>query len=98
MLDDAATGAFTYTADNDYVGSDRFSFRGSDGSGTSNTAEVSITITAAPGGGGSGSGSSSGGGCGIGATASGRPVLASCTYCPLFFGGGEKTSTGVPSA
>ena len=66
-LDDAATGAYTYTPDQGYSGSDGFTFKANDGQADSNIATVSITVNASGGGGGGGSsGGSSGGG---GATA-----------------------------
>lgn len=43
---DSATGAFTYTPDRNYVGSDSFTFKANDGTLDSNTATVSITVNA----------------------------------------------------
>lgn len=40
----AATGAFTYTPDNGYSGSDNFSFTAGDGQALSTTASVNITV------------------------------------------------------
>ncbi len=43
-----ADGSFTYTPDNNYVGSDSFTFKVNDGSSDSNTGTFSITVTALP--------------------------------------------------
>ncbi|RLJ15886.1 hypothetical protein DJ031_16435 [bacterium endosymbiont of Escarpia laminata] len=46
VITDAATGAYTYTpADNDFNGTDSFTFRVSDGTANSNIATVAVTIT-----------------------------------------------------
>jgi MYXO-CTERM domain-containing protein len=45
-LDNASTGAYTYTPDDGYSGSDGFSFKANDGQADSNTAKVSITVNA----------------------------------------------------
>jgi hypothetical protein len=45
-LDDVTTGAFTYTPDADFNGTDSFTFEASDGQFSSEVATVSITITA----------------------------------------------------
>ena len=42
-----ANGSFIYTPDNNYVGSDSFTYKAYDGQAVSNTATVHITITAA---------------------------------------------------
>ena len=44
---DASTGAYTYTPDADYNGSDSFTFRANDGTTNSNTATITINISAA---------------------------------------------------
>jgi hypothetical protein len=44
-LDDPVTGAFTYTPDPDYNGTDGFEYVASDGSNDSNVATVAITVT-----------------------------------------------------
>ncbi len=45
VIDDSATGAYTYTPDADYFGSDSFTFQVIDSnSDTSNTATISITV------------------------------------------------------
>lgn len=46
VIDNAATGAFTYTSDAAFTGADQFIFSGSDGAGTSNSALVDITVVA----------------------------------------------------
>ncbi|MDN5864112.1 MAG: Ig-like domain-containing protein, partial [Gammaproteobacteria bacterium] len=46
-LDDASTGAYTYTPDTNYSGSDSFTFKASDGVADSNTATISITVNSA---------------------------------------------------
>lgn len=43
-LDNPSTGAFTYTSDPGYSGSDHFLFIGSDGSGESNPALVTVSV------------------------------------------------------
>jgi hypothetical protein len=45
----AANGSFTYTPDNDFTGTDSFTYRASDSAGTSNLATATITVGAAPG-------------------------------------------------
>ncbi|MDN5865487.1 MAG: outer membrane beta-barrel protein, partial [Gammaproteobacteria bacterium] len=47
-LDDASTGAYTYTPDTGYSGNDSFTFKASDGVADSNTATIAITVNAAP--------------------------------------------------
>ena len=47
MITDAATGAYTYTPDADFNGSDSFTFKANDGDDDSNTATVDITVTPA---------------------------------------------------
>jgi VCBS repeat-containing protein len=47
-LDDASSGAYTYTPDADYAGADSFTFKANNGQADSNTATVSITVKAAP--------------------------------------------------
>lgn len=68
-LDDAATGAYTYTPDAGYTGADRFTFKAGDGILDSNTATVSVTVTAAGG---------SGGGGGLGPASLALLALALC--------------------
>lgn len=46
-IDDASSGAYTYTPDADYTGADSFTFKANDGQADSNTATVSITVNAA---------------------------------------------------
>lgn len=46
-LNDASTGAFTYTPDADYSGTDSFTYKASDGHDDSNTAKVSVQVEAA---------------------------------------------------
>ncbi len=46
-LNDASTGAYTYTPAKDYAGKDSFSFKANDGTANSNTATISITVKAA---------------------------------------------------
>lgn len=46
VIDDALTGAYTYTPDPDYNGPDGFTFKAGDGSLFSNVATVYITVTA----------------------------------------------------
>lgn len=46
-LDDAASGAFTYTPNAGYSGADTFTYKASDGEDDSNTATVSIEVKAA---------------------------------------------------
>lgn len=46
VIDDPATGAYTYTPDPNYNGPDSFTFHVNDGSTDSNNAQVSITVTA----------------------------------------------------
>jgi VCBS repeat-containing protein len=66
-----STGAFTYTPDAGYTGSDLFSFTTTDGALTSAAADVTITVNAAPvtppsnGGGNSGGSNGGGGGGGV---------------------------------
>ena len=43
---DAATGAFTYTPDANFNGTDTFTYTASDGTAVSNVATVTITVTA----------------------------------------------------
>lgn len=43
---DSSTGAFTYTPNKNYIGSDSFTFKANDGVVDSNTATVSITVNA----------------------------------------------------
>ena len=43
---DASTGAFTYTPNSGYAGSDSFTFKANDGAAESNVATVSVTVTA----------------------------------------------------
>ncbi len=43
-LDDASSGAYTYTPDSGFSGSDSFTFKANDGTSDSNTAKVSITV------------------------------------------------------
>ncbi|QYZ66903.1 MAG: tandem-95 repeat protein [Gammaproteobacteria bacterium (ex Lamellibrachia satsuma)] len=46
VITDAVTGAYTYTpTDNDFNGTDAFTFRVSDGTASSNVATVAVTIT-----------------------------------------------------
>lgn len=45
-LDNATTGAYTYTPDSGFSGSDGFTFKASDGTNDSNTATISITVNA----------------------------------------------------
>ncbi|MDN5865595.1 MAG: cadherin-like domain-containing protein, partial [Gammaproteobacteria bacterium] len=47
-LDDAATGAYTYTPTSGYSGADSFTFKANDGQADSNVATISITVNAAP--------------------------------------------------
>lgn len=47
-LDDSSTGAYTYTPNADYSGSDSFTFMASDGVIDSNVATVSVTVNAPP--------------------------------------------------
>lgn len=47
-ITNAATGAFTYTPNNGYGGSDSFTFNINNSGGTSNTATESITVNLAP--------------------------------------------------
>lgn len=68
-LDDANTGAFTYTADSGYSGNDSFTWKANDGVADSNMATITITVSASSSGGGSNGGggaSSSGGGGSLG--------------------------------
>lgn len=44
VLNNASTGAYTYTPNNLFVGSDSFTFNASDGSQSSNTATINITV------------------------------------------------------
>ncbi len=44
-LDDATTGAYTYTPSDGYSGSDSFTFKANDGHADSNVAAISITVT-----------------------------------------------------
>lgn len=62
-IDNAGTGAYTYTPKSSYSGSDSFTFKANDGYADSNTAKISITVKASGGGGGSSGG---GGGGGLG--------------------------------
>lgn len=58
-ISDASTGAYTYTPDKNYSGSDSFTFKANDGQADSNVATVSVTIKAVsppPSGGGGGGG------------------------------------------
>lgn len=55
-ITDPSTGAFTYTPNQGYTGSDSFTFNASDGIDTSSAATESITVTAPPGSGGGGGG------------------------------------------
>ncbi|MGH8162391.1 MAG: Ig-like domain-containing protein, partial [Gammaproteobacteria bacterium] len=64
-LDDASTGAYTYTPASGYSGSDSFTFKANDGTADSNAATISITVQASGNGGGSG-GSGGGGGGSLG--------------------------------
>ncbi len=45
-LDDASTGAYSYTPAEDYSGADSFDFKANDGQADSNTATVTITVKA----------------------------------------------------
>ena len=45
VIDNASTGAYTYTPDANYNGSDSFTFKANDGTEDSNTATVNVTIT-----------------------------------------------------
>ncbi|SHJ18754.1 delta-60 repeat domain-containing protein [Malonomonas rubra DSM 5091] len=45
VIDNAATGAYTYTPNTGYVGSDSFSFKVNDGTVDSSTSVVTITVT-----------------------------------------------------
>ncbi len=45
---DSATGAFTYTPNTDFFGSDSFAFKANDGAVDSNTAVVSVTVSDVP--------------------------------------------------
>lgn len=45
---DTATGAFTYTPDSGFAGSDSFSFKANDGAADSNVSTISISVTTAP--------------------------------------------------
>ncbi|MGH8274400.1 MAG: Ig-like domain-containing protein [Gammaproteobacteria bacterium] len=47
-INDAGTGAFTYTPNSDYSGSDSFTFMASDGAINSNVATVSVTVYSPP--------------------------------------------------
>lgn len=47
-LDNSGTGAYAYTPDSGYSGSDSFTFKANDGQVDSNTATISITVSAAP--------------------------------------------------
>src|SRR5699024_9544094 len=47
-ITNASTGAFTYTPDNNFSGSDSFTFRVNDGQANSNIATESLTVNAAP--------------------------------------------------
>ncbi len=54
VLDDASTGAYTYTPEKGYNGSDSFTFKANDGQQDSNVATVNVTVKAAPSSGGGG--------------------------------------------
>ncbi len=45
VIDDAMTGAFTYTPNTGYAGNDSFSFRANDGTLDSNISSIAITVT-----------------------------------------------------
>jgi hypothetical protein len=47
-ITDARTGAYTYTPEPGFVGTDRFGFKASDGKADSNTALVAVVVNAAP--------------------------------------------------
>jgi subtilase family serine protease len=49
-ITNSATGAFTYTPNNNYTGSDSFTFKANDGQADSNTATESVTVNSTGGG------------------------------------------------
>ncbi|MGH8427479.1 MAG: Ig-like domain-containing protein [Gammaproteobacteria bacterium] len=59
-INDSSTGAYTYTPNKNYSGSDSFTFKANDGYADSNTATISITVKSSGGGGGGGGGGATG--------------------------------------
>jgi VCBS repeat-containing protein len=56
-INDVNSGAYTYTPNHNYSGSDSFTFKANDGQVDSNIAKISITVKSTGGGGSSGGGS-----------------------------------------
>lgn len=76
---DVATGAYTYTPNQDAIGTDSFTFKVNDGSVDSNIATITVTISDPPPPTIQASGGGGGGGCSLGRSGAVDPVL------PLLF-------------